>query len=160
MLGVTEAFDTVRNLSLNRAGQETLEDLAHAEEGEVDVRALHGLEVVHLLVLLMIDLVKELLPVVIKVIEKFLMVDHLGLSIEEHGSSLAEVLTSVEPLAHAVIVETLAGILEDVNSVDDEGLGGLEEDLFRVEEGLSHSLDLLIVMMVDLTTVVKHVTDI
>ena len=97
---------------------------------------------------------------VIEVIEKFLMVDHLGLSIEEHGSSLTEVLTSVEPLAHAVIVETLAGILEDVNSVDDEGLGGLEEDLFRVEEGLSHSLDLLIVMMVDLTTVVKHVTDI
>ena len=37
VLSITEAFNTVRNLSLNGAGQETLENLAHAEEGEVDI---------------------------------------------------------------------------------------------------------------------------
>ena len=97
---------------------------------------------------------------VTKVIEKFIMVNHLGLSVKEHGSGLAEVLASVEPLAHAVIVETLTGILEDVNSVNDEGLSGLEENLLGVKEGLSHSLDLLIVVMIDLSTVIKHVTNI
>ena len=160
VLGITEALDTVRNLSLNGASKETLEDLAHSEEGEVDIRALHGLEVVHLLVLLVIDLVEKLLPVVAEVIEKFIMVNHLGLSVKEHGGGLAEVLASVEPLAHAVVVETLAGVLEDVNSVNDEGLSGLEENLLGVEEGLSHSLDLLIVVMIDLSTVIKHVTNI
>lgn len=38
VLGVTEALDTVGNLSLDSTGEKTLEDLAHAEEGEVDVR--------------------------------------------------------------------------------------------------------------------------
>ena len=37
VLGVTEAFDTVGNLSLDRACEETLEDLAHTEESEVYV---------------------------------------------------------------------------------------------------------------------------
>ena len=160
VFGITEAFNTVRNLSLNGAGKETLEDLAHAEEGEVDIRALHGLEVVHLLVLLVIDLVKKFLPVVAEVIEKFIMVDHLGLSIKKHGGGLTEVLASIEPLAHAVIVETLTGVLEDVNSIDNEGLSGLEEDLLGVKEGLSHSLDLLIVVMIDLSAVIKHVTNV
>ena len=160
VLGITEALNTVRNLSLNGASKKTLEDLAHSEEGEVDIRALHGLEVVHLLVLLVIDLVEKLLPVVAEVIEKFIMVNHLGLSVKEHGGGLAEVLASVEPLAHAVVVETLTGILEDVNSVNDEGLSGLEENLLGVEEGLSHSLDLLIVVMIDLSAVIKHVTNI
>ena len=160
VFGITEAFNTVRNLSLNGAGKETLKDLAHTEEGEVDIRALHGLEVVHLLVLLVIDLVKKLLPVVAEVIEKFIMVDHLGLSIKKHGGGLTEVLASIEPLAHAVIVETLTGVLEDVNSIDNEGLSGLEEDLLGVKEGLSHSLDLLIVVMIDLSAVIKHVTNV
>ena len=115
---------------------------------------------VHLLILLVVDLVEKLLPVVVKVIEKFLMVNHLRLSVEEHGGGLTEVLASVEPLAHAVVVETLAGVLEDVNSVNDEGLSGLEENLLGVEEGLSHSLDLLIVVMIDLSAVIKHVTNI
>ena len=97
---------------------------------------------------------------VTKVIEKFIMVNHLGLSVKEHSSGLAEVLAGVEPLAHAVIVETLTGILEDVNSIDNEGLSGLEENLFGMEEGLSHSLDLLIVMMIDLSAVIKHVTNV
>ena len=85
MFGVTEALDTVRNLSLDGAGEETLKDLAHAEESEVNVRALHGLEVVHLLVLLVVDLVEQLLPVVVEVVEELLMVDHLGLAVEKHG---------------------------------------------------------------------------
>ena len=97
---------------------------------------------------------------VIEVIEKFLMVDHLGLSIEEHGSSLAEVLASIEPLAHAVIMETLTGIFENVDAVNGERLSGLKKDLLGMEESLSHSLDLLVIMMINLTAVVKHVTDI
>ena len=85
VLGITKALDTVRNLSLNRASKETFKDLAHAEEGEVHIRALHGLEVVHLLILLVIDLIKKLLPVVIEIVEKLLMVNHLGLSVKKHG---------------------------------------------------------------------------
>ena len=160
VLGITEALDTVRNLSLNGASEETLEDLAHSEEGEVDVGGLHGLEVVHLLVLLVIDLVEELLPVVIEVVEEFLVVDHLGLSVEEHGGSLTEVLTSIKPLAHAVVMKTFTSVLEDVDTVDDEGLGGLEQDLLGVEEGLSHSLDLFVIVMVDLAAMVEHVTNV
>ena len=160
VLGVTEALDTVGDLSLDRAGEETLKDLSHAEEGEVDVGALHGLEVVHLLILLVIDLIKELLPVVIEIVEKLFVVDHLGLSVKEHGGCLTEVLTSVEPLAHTVIVETLTSVLENVDTVDDERLGGLEEDLLGVEVSLSHSLDLLVIVMINLTAVVKHVTNI
>jgi hypothetical protein len=160
VLGITEALDTMGDLSLNSTGEHTLKDLAHAEESEVDVRALHSFEVVHLLVLLVIDLVEELLPVVIEVEEEFLVVDHLGLSVQEHGSSLTEVLTSINPLTHAVVMETLTSIFKDVHAVDDERLIGLEEDLLRVEESLSHALDLLVVMVVNLTAVVKHVTDI
>ena len=37
VLGVAEAFDTMGNLSFDRACEETLEDLAHAEESEVYV---------------------------------------------------------------------------------------------------------------------------
>ena len=120
VLGITEALNTVRNLSLDGTGKETLKDLAHAEEGEVDVGGLHGLEVVHLLVLLVVNLVKELLPVVVEIVEEFLVVNHLGLSVKEHGGGLAEMLTSIEPLAHAVVVETLTSVLEDVDTVDDE----------------------------------------
>ena len=126
----------------------------------MDVGSLHGLELVHLVVLLVVDLVEELLPVVIEIEEEFFMLDHLGLSVKEHGGCLTEVLTSVEPLAHTVIVETLTSVLEDVDTVDDERLGGLEEDLLGVEVGLSHSLDLLVVVMIDLAAVVKHVTNV
>ena len=69
-------------------------------------------------------------------------------------------LASVEPLAHAVVVETLASVLKNVHTVDDERLGGLEQDLLGVEEGLGHSLDLLVVVVVDLAAVVKHVTNV
>ena len=37
VLGITEALNTVRNLSLNRASEKTLEDLTHAEEGEMNI---------------------------------------------------------------------------------------------------------------------------
>ena len=160
VLGITEALDTVRNLSLDGTGEHTLKNLAHAEESEVDVRALHGLEVVHLLVLLVIDLVEELLPVVVEVEEEFLVVNHLGLSVKEHGGGLAEVLTSIDPLAHAVVMKTLTGVLEDVHTVHNEGLVGLEEDLLGVEESLSHALDLLVVVVINFAAVVEHVTDV
>jgi hypothetical protein len=107
-----------------------------------------------------IDLIQKLLPVVIEIEEKLLMVDHLGLSIKDHGGSLTEVLTSIDPFAHAVIVETLTDVLESVDTVDDEGLASLKQDLLGMEESLSHSLDLLVVVMVDLAAVVKHVTDV
>ena len=97
---------------------------------------------------------------VIEIVEELFVVDHLGLSVKEHGGCLTEVLTSVEPLAHTVIVETLTSVLENVDTVDDERLGGLEEDLLGVEVSLSHSLDLLVVVMIDLAAMVKHVANI
>ena len=160
MLGITEALNTVRNFSLNSTSEKTLKDLAHAEEGEVNVGALHSLEVVHLLIFLVINLIEKLLPVVVEIKEEFLMVDHLGLTIEKHGSSLTEVLTSINPLTHAVVMETFTSVLENVDTVDNERLVGLEEDLLRVEERLSHPLDLLVIVVINLATVVEHVTDI
>ena len=160
MLGITEALNTVRNFSLNSTSEKTLKDLAHAEEGEVNVGALHSLEVVHLLILLVINLIEKLLPVVVEIKEEFLMVDHLGLTIKKHGSSLTEVLTSINPLTHAVVMETFTSVLENVDTVDNERLIGLEEDLLRVEERLSHPLNLLVIVVINLATVVEHVTDI
>ena len=115
---------------------------------------------VHLLIFLVIDLIEKLLPMVIEVIEKFLVVDHLGLSIEEHGGGLTEVLASVEPVTHAVIVKTFTSIFEDVDTIDGKRLGGLEQDLLGMEESLSHSLNLLVIVVINLAAVVKHVTDI
>ena len=160
VLGITEALNTVGNLSLNGASEHTLEDLAHAEESEVDVGGFHGLEVVHLLILLVIDLIQKLLPMVIEIEEELLVVDHLGLSVKKHGGGLTEVLTSINPFTHAVVMETLTGVLEHVHTVDNERLVGLKQDLLGMEEGLSHSLDLLIIVMVDLTAMVEHVTDV
>ena len=160
VLGIAKALNAVRDLSLDRTGEKTLKNLAHAEESEVHIGALHCLEVVHLLILLVIDLIEELLPVVVEVEEKFLMVDHLGLSVEEHSSSLTEVLASVDPLAHAIVMETLTSVLEHVDTVDDERLVGLKKDLLGVEERLSHPLDLLIIVMINLAAVVEHVADI
>ena len=160
MLGIAEALNTVRHFGLYGTGEQTLKNLAHTEEGEVDVRALHGLEVVHLLILLVVNLVKKLLPMVVEVEEEFLMVDHLGLAIKEHGSGLTEVFTGINPLTHTVVVETLTGVLEDVHAVNDERLVGLKKDLLGVEERLGHPLNLLVVVVVDLATVVKHVTDV
>ena len=120
MLGITEALNTVRNFSLNSTSEKTLKDLAHAEESEMNIRALHGLKVVHLLVLLVINLIKKLLPVVIKVKEKPLMVDHLSLSVEKHSSSLTKVLSSIDPFAHAVVMKTLTSILKDVDTINNK----------------------------------------
>jgi len=41
----------------------------------VDVGGLHGLELVHLVVLLVVDLVEELLPVVVEVEEELFVLD-------------------------------------------------------------------------------------
>jgi len=97
---------------------------------------------------------------VIEVEEKFLMVDHLGLTVKKHGSGLTEVLSGIDPLAHAVVVETLTSILKDVDAVDNHRLVGLKKDLLGVEERLSHSLDLLVIMMVNLAAVIEHVADV
>ena len=160
VLGITEALNTVRNFSLDGSSEKTLEDLAHAEESEMNVRALHGLEVVHLLVLLDINLIKKLLPMVIEIVEELLVVNHLGLSVKKHSRGLTEVLSGIEPFAHAVVMKTFTSVLEDINSVDDEGLSGLKEDLLGMEESLSHSLDLLVIVMIDFTAMVEHVTDV
>jgi len=160
VLGITEALNTVRNFSLNGTSEKTLEDLTHAEESEVNVGALHSLKVVHLLVLLVINLIEKLLPMVIEIVEKFLVVDHLGLSVKEHSGGLSEVLTGIKPLAHAVVMKTLTSVLEYVDSVNDKGLSGLEEDLLGMKESLSHSLNLLVIVMINLTAMVKHVADI
>ena len=81
VLGVTEALNTVWHLSLDSTSEQTLEDLAHSEEGEVDIGTLHGFKLVHLVVLFMVDLVEEGLPVVIEVKEELFMLNHLGLSV-------------------------------------------------------------------------------
>ena len=96
---------------------------------------------------------------VIEVIEEFLVIDHLGLSVKEHGGSLTEVLTSIEPLAHAVVVETLTSVLEDVDTVDSEGLSSFEQDLLGVEEGLTSGLKLLNISFTDRGTVLHDQTD-
>ena len=160
VLCVSKALDTVGNFGLNRAGKETFKNLAHAEESEMDIRALHLLEQVHLLILLVINLIKQLLPVVGEIVEELLMVNHLGLAVKDHGRSLTKMLASVEPLAHAVVVETLTSVLKNVDSVDDERLSCLEQDLLRVEVGFGHPLNLLVVVMVDFAAVIKHVTDV
>ena len=63
-------------------------------------------------------------------------------------------------MAHSVIVETFANIFENVNSVNNNTLSGFKKELLRMEESLSHPLDLLIVVMVDFATVIEHVADI
>ena len=57
---------------------------------------------------------------VTKVKEELLVVDHLGLSVEKHGGGLSEVLASIKPLAHAVVVKSFASVLETVNTIDNE----------------------------------------
>ena len=88
------------------------------------------------------------------------MVNHLSLSVKKHSGGLTEVFSGVKPLTHTVIMKTLAGILKNVNTVDGEGLSGLEKDLLGMEESFSHSLDLLVIMMINLTAMVEHVTNI
>ena len=63
-------------------------------------------------------------------------------------------------MSHSVIVETLADILKDIDSVNNNALSGFEKELLWVKESLSHPLDLLVVVVVDLATVVKHVADV
>ena len=46
------------------------------------------------------------------------------------------------------------------NAVDDEGLGGFEQDLLRVKIDLGLSLDLFLVMMIDLSAMVEHVSNV
>ena len=92
VLSITEAFNTMWNFSLNSTSEKTFKDFAHSEEREVDIRALHGLKFVHFIIFLVVDLVQEFLPVIIKVKEEFFMLNHLSLSVEKHGCCLTKVL--------------------------------------------------------------------
>ena len=69
-------------------------------------------------------------------------------------------LSRIKEVAHSVIVETLANIFENIYSINNNTLGGFKKELLRMKESLSHPLDLLVVVVVDFATVVKHVTDI
>ena len=69
-------------------------------------------------------------------------------------------LSCINPLAHTIVMNSLTSVLKDINAIDNERLVGLEEDLFRVEEGFSHPLDLLVVVVIDFATMVEHVTDV
>ena len=57
-------------------------------------------------------------------------------------------------------METLTYILEDVYSIHNNALGSFEEELLGMKESFGHPLDLLIVMVVNLTTVVEHIANI
>lgn len=160
VLGIAEALDSVGHFGLDGAGKQTLEDLAHSEEGEMHIRTTHGLEAVQFLVLLNINLIKKLLPVVVEIKEELFVVDHLGLSVKKHGSSLTEMLAAVKEVAHSVVMEALTDILENVDSVDDDALSSLKKELFWMEESLSHSLNLFIIVMVNLSAMVKHISNI
>ena len=114
----------------------------------------------HLFVLLVINLIEQLLPVVIKVKEKLFMLDHLGLAVEEHSSSLTEMLSCIKEVAHSVVMEAFSYVFEDINPVDNNTLCSFEQELLWVKECFSHSLNLFVVVVVDLSAVVKHITNI
>ena len=63
-------------------------------------------------------------------------------------------------MSHSVIVKTLSDILEDVDSINDDAFSSLKKKLFWMEEGFSHSLNLLIVMVINLSAMIKHVANI
>ena len=81
VLSITEAFNTMWNFSFDGSSEQTLKDLSHSEEGEMHVGGLHGLKSMHLVIFLVVNLVKQLLPVVIEIKEEFFMLYHLGLTI-------------------------------------------------------------------------------
>ena len=63
-------------------------------------------------------------------------------------------------MAHSVIMETLTNVFEDVYSVNNDTLCSLEQELFGMKESFSHSLDLFIVVVIDLAAVVEHIANI
>ena len=104
---------------------------------------------------------------VVEVDEALFVFDRLGPAVLEHGGALFEVIVSVEEVSHSVVVQglvfiqkndySLAYVLEDVDSADDDALGVGFAQLLGMEEGLGHSLDLLVVVVVGLSAVVEHV---
>ena len=97
---------------------------------------------------------------VVEVDEALLALDRPGPAVQEHGGGLSVVLASVEEVFHSVVMEGLAHVLEDVDSADDDALGVGFAQLLGVEEGLGHSLDLLVVVVVELSAVVEHVAEV
>ena len=88
------------------------------------------------------------------------MLNHLCLSVKKHSSSLTKVLTRVKEVSHAVVMERFSNILKNINTINDDALGGFEEKLLWMEEGFGHSLDLFVIMVINFATVVKHITKI
>ena len=95
---------------------------------------------------------------VIEVKEKLFVLYHLSLSVKKHGSSLTKVFTRVKEVAHSVVMERFSNILKNVYTINNDALSGFEEKLLWMEEGFSHSLDLFVIMVINFSTVVKHVT--
>ena len=69
-------------------------------------------------------------------------------------------LASIEPFAHAVVMETLTSVLKNVDAVNDERLCSFEQDLLGVKVGFGHPLDLLVVVMVDFAAMIKHIANV
>ena len=95
---------------------------------------------------------------VIEVKEKLFVLYHLCLSVKKHGSSLTKVLTRVKEVAHTVVMERFSNILKDVYTINNDALSGFKEKLLWMEEGFSHSLDLFVIMVINFSAVIKHVT--
>lgn len=57
-------------------------------------------------------------------------------------------------------METLTDIFKDVDSVNNDTFCGLEQELFGMKESFSHSLDLFIVVVIDLAAMVEHIANI
>ena len=57
-------------------------------------------------------------------------------------------------------MKTLTDIFKDVDSVNNDTFCSLEQELFGMKESFSHSLNLLIVVVIDLAAVVEHIANI
>ena len=57
-------------------------------------------------------------------------------------------------------MEGFSDIFENINSINNDALSCFEEELFWMEERFSHSLDLFVIVVVDLSAMVEHVANI
>ena len=57
-------------------------------------------------------------------------------------------------------MERFSDIFENINSINNDALSCFEEELFWMEERFSHSLDLFVIVVVDLSAMVEHVANI
>ena len=57
-------------------------------------------------------------------------------------------------------MKRFSDIFENINSINDDALSCFEEELFWMKERFSHSLDLFIIVVVDLSAMVEHIANI